>query len=126
MDFLYRNTHLLHNIDTIFKGEYDSFLCGTDNVLLAMLVKVDTLNGTTYLLVFQHTLCTVSKRQDTDTCTADGSLSRKNIHVVVRNTFGSNGAFHPRVENTRTVDAQENSQTGLFCGVIDVRKGVDT
>ena len=126
MDFLYGNTHLLHNVDTILEREYDTFLCRTDNMLLAVLVEVDSLNGTARFPVLQHTFGTVAKRQDADTGASDRRLGGKNIHVTVRNAFGSNGAFHPRVEDTRTVDAQKYAETGLFRRVIDVRKGIDT
>ena len=125
MNFLYGNAHLLHNVDTILEREYDTFLCRTDNMLLAVLVEVDSLNGTARFPVLQHTFGTVAERQDADTGASDRRLGGKNIHVTVRNAFGSNGAFHPRVEDTRTVDAQKYAEAGLFRRVIDVRKGID-
>lgn len=64
-------------------------------MLFAVLVEVDAMNGAAYFLVLQHTLRTVSKGQDTDTGTADGSLRRQQIHIAVGDAFGSNGAFYP-------------------------------
>ena len=95
MDFLHRNTHLLHYINTIFKGEHNSFLGSPNYVLFAMLIEVYALNGATYFLVFQHTFGAVTERQNTETCTSDRSLGGKNIHIAVRDTLGSNGPFHP-------------------------------
>ena len=95
MNFLHGNAHLLHDVDSILERENDAFLCRTDNVLLAMLVEVDAMNGTADFLVLQHTLRTVPEGQDADTGTADGGLRRQQIHIAVRDTFGSNGAFYP-------------------------------
>ena len=90
-----------------------------------MAVKVEADNLRTRRTVAQHTFGTVAERQDADTGASDRRLGGKNIHVTVRNAFGSNGAFHPRVEDTRTVDAQKYTEAGLFRRVIDVRKGID-
>ena len=95
------------------KEKNDALLCCTDNMLFAVLVEVDAMNRATYFLVLQHTLRTVPKRQDADACTANRSLCSQLIHIIVRDAFGSNGALHPRIENARTVDAQQDAQTGL-------------
>jgi len=95
MNFLHGNAHLFHDVDSIFKGKNDAFLRCTDDMLFAVLVEVDAMNGAAYFLVLQHTLRTVSKGQDTDTGTADGSLRRQQIHIAVGDAFGSNGAFYP-------------------------------
>ena len=91
-----------------------------------MCIEVYPPNAATYLLIIQHAFRTITKRQDADTGASDRRLGGKNIHVTVRNAFGSNGALHPRVEDTRTVDAQKYAEAGLFRRVIDVRKGIDT
>ena len=95
MNFLHGNAHLFHDVDSIFEGENDAFLRCADDMLFAVLVEVDAMNGATCFLVLQHTLRTVPEGQDADAGTADGSLCGQQIHIVVGDAFGSNGAFYP-------------------------------
>ena len=51
MDFLYRDTHLSHNINTIFEGEYYPLLGCTNDMLFAMCIEVQTADAATYFFV---------------------------------------------------------------------------
>ena len=52
--------HLLHNVDTILEGIRYTF-CRTDNMLFAVLVEVDSLNGTARFPVLQHAFGTIAE-----------------------------------------------------------------
>ena len=58
MDHLHRNSHLLHDINAIFKREYNTFLSGTDNVVFAMCIEVQSTYAATDFLIVQHTFGT--------------------------------------------------------------------
>ncbi len=118
MNLLHRNTHPLHDINAIFKREHDSFLCGTNNMLLSMQVKINSTDRAPRLFVFQHTLRSVTKRKNAYSGTADRGLCRQPVHITVRNTFGGHITFHPRIQDAGAIDTQQYSQTGLLCGMI--------
>ena len=124
MNLLYRDTHLLHDINTVFKREHDPFLCGTNNMLLSMQVKINSTYRASCLFIFQHTLRPVAKRKNTYSGTADRSLCRQPVHITVRNTFGSHITFHPRIQYTGTIDTQQHSQTGLLGSMIYMGKSI--
>ena len=95
MDHLHRNSHLLHDINAIFKREYNTFLSGTDNMMFAMRIKVQSTDATTDFFIIQHTFGTVTKGQDTDSRTTDRRFGSQYIHFIIRYSFGSNVAFYP-------------------------------
>ena len=95
MNLFDRNSHLFHDVDTVFKRKYNSFLCSTNNMMFAMCIEVYPPNAATYLLIIQHTFRTITKRQDADTCAPDRRLGSQHIHFIVRDTFGSYISFYP-------------------------------
>ena len=55
-----------------------------DGKVVAMTVKVDTMNGTTDFAVFQHSFSPIAERQDADACTADWCFGGQGVHVGIR------------------------------------------
>ena len=108
----YIHSHTLHDVDTVAEGEYNTFLSGTKQVAAVMQVEVDTLNRTSGFLILQHTFSSVTKRKDADAGSTDRCLSGNLVHFCIAEV-GSQCAFHPRIEDTRTVDAEQYAQTGL-------------
>ena len=89
-----------------------------------MLVEVDAVDAATNLAVLQHTLGTVSERNDAHALGTDGDVSHHVVHLAIRNALGSHVAAHPGIQDTRAVDAEQYAQTVEFLGVVHVSKGV--
>ena len=95
MYLMYIHSHAFHNIYSIFEREYDTLLSSTNNMIARMQIKVYSIDRTSCFTILQHTFCTISKRQDTDSSRTDRSLSSHIIHFGIRNACRYNGTFYP-------------------------------
>ena len=82
------------------------------------------MNGASHLAVFQHAFRPVAERDDLQAFRADGNACGKVVHLTIGDAFRSNIAADPGIEDSRSVDAEQDAQTGEVVGVIDMRKGV--
>ena len=120
------HAHLLHNLHAIAETKHDTFLGSTHEMRLVVLKEVDAMHRTTYFFVHQHTLGTVAKRYDRESVAANGHLSGQIVHGSIPYALGSYIATHPGIEDPRTIDAEEHTETSLLIAVIDMSKCVDT
>ena len=90
---------------------------------LIVLVKVQTIDRTTYFLILQHTLGTISKRDNRHTLTANGNRSCQIIHLCITD-IRSNIAVCPCIQDARTIDAEQYTKTGLIGRMIDMGKSI--
>ena len=125
MNFLDIHTHLLHDLHTIAEWEYDTLLCGTNQMSLIVLIEVQTVNWTTDLLIHQHTLSTITKWNDGDSLTTDGNTGSQIIHVCIAH-IRCDITVGPGIQDTGTIDTQQHTKTRLICSMIHMSKGVHT
>ena len=90
-----------------------------------MLIEVQAIYRAANLSILKHTLCTIAKRNNGDALASNRHAFSKVVHVSIAD-IGRNVPMHPRIKNTSTIDAQQNSQSGLFSRMINVGKCVDT
>ena len=95
MNLLYGDSHFFHDVDAVFKGEYDSFLCRTNDMVFAVGIKIQSADATTDFFIAQHTFRAVTKGQNAKSGTSDGRCCCEHVHVIVRDTFGGDIAFYP-------------------------------
>ena len=126
MNHLYRNTHLFHNIYTIFKRKHNTFLGCTNNMMFAMSIKIYSTDTTAYLLIIQHTFGTITEGKNADSCATYRSFGSQHVHFIIWYSFRCNSTFYPWVKDTCAVDTKQYSQADLLFRMIHVRKSVDT
>ena len=119
------HTHLLHDLHAVAEREDDTLLGGTYKVSLRVLVEVQAIDGTANLTVLQYTLSAIAERNNGNTLTADGSCSCQVVHLSIRDV-GSDVTMYPGVQDTRTIDAEQHTETGLGIAMVDMGKRVNT
>ena len=80
---LHGDAHLLHDVDAILEGKDDALLRGAGHVAAVVQVEVQATDGTARLTVLQHTLGTVTERQDADASTTYGHLGSQVVQFGV-------------------------------------------
>ena len=90
-----------------------------------MLIKVQAINRATNFLVFQHALCSVAKRHNSNPVTTDGNTCCQVIHLCISYLW-SNITMCPSIQDTSTIDTQQHTKTGLFCRMVNMCKGIHT
>ena len=97
----------------------------TNQVCLLVDVEVDAVNGSTHVLILEHTLSTISEWDDRQAVSAYRNCLSEVVHLWIAHTFWCHVAAHPSVEDTRAIDAEEHTQTGCTTfTMIHVCKGV--
>ena len=91
---------------------------------LVVNVEIHAMNAATRFTVAEHPFRTVAERQNRYALAADRSFSRQLIHLGIRDAFGCGIASHPRVEDARTVDAQQHAEACLVFGIVYVCESV--
>ena len=112
MNLLNVHTHLLHDFHTIAEREYDTFLCSTNQMSLIVLVEVQAVDGATYLLVLQHTFCTIAKWYHCHALTTNGYRSSQVVHLSITDLW-SNISVCPCIQDTCAIDTEQHAESCL-------------
>ena len=87
-------------------------------------VEVDAMHASSWILILQHTLGTISEWNHAQALCSHRNGGCQFVHLAVADAFRCHGTFHPRIQDTGTVDAQQHAQSGLVGTVVHMRKGV--
>ena len=87
-------------------------------------VEVDAVDRSTWVLVLENTLCTITEWDDRKSlCTYRNRLCQI-VHLAIRNTLWSNCTLNPSVQDTCPVDAEKHTETCVRLVVVYVSKCV--
>ena len=125
MNFFDIHTHLLHDFHAIAEREYDTLLGSTHQMSLRVLVEVNAIDRTTDLLILEHTLSTVTEWDNRDALTTDRHRGGQIVHLGIANLRGD-VTMCPSIQDTRTIDTQQHTQTRLVGSMVHMSKSIYT
>ena len=92
---------------------------------LVVLVEVQAIDRTANLLILQHTLSTITKGNNRHALTTNGHSSCKIIHLCIAYLW-CDVTMCPSIQDTRTIDTEQDTQTSLIRRMVHVSKSIHT
>ena len=126
MDGVDGKSYLLHDFNSVQEREYNTLLCGTQQMAAVVQIEIDAVDRAAYVAVFKNTLSTVAEGQYGHAFATYGSLRCQRVHLVVGTSRGGHIPFHPRIEYAGAVYAGHYSDAGLLGRMVHVGEIVHT
>ena len=121
------HAHSRHDLHAVLEGKHNALLCRPEEMFAAVDIEVEAFDDASRLAIFEYPFRSITEGDDAESFRSYRHLFSHAVHVFVAASFAGDMAVHPRVENTRAVDAEQYAQSRFAIHqMVDMGKGVDS